>query len=67
MTMPLSTRFYLYRVAASVLPILVLAGVLTMEMSEHVLALLLALFGVAESVAVTAAVNTQKTVRPPDE
>lgn len=59
-----STRFYLYRVAASILPILVLAGVLTVEMSELVLALLLAVFAVAEGVAVTAAVNTPKIIDP---
>lgn len=55
------TRAYLYRVAASILPILVLVGLITIEMSELVMGVLLAVFAIAEPGLITAARHTPTT------
>jgi len=53
-----SQRAYFYRIAATLVPLLVLLGVLTLEMSGPVLALVAAAFAVAEPPLITAARHT---------
>jgi hypothetical protein len=53
-----TTRAYLYRVGAAVVPLLVLLGIVTQEVATEVLVILAAVLAVSEAGLVLAAANT---------